>query len=107
MANYSIKHDLYQTVLQTFYEEFDTEDQDKWESLVKNAREQGADESDLLELPSEASDNPEDWFYLYRFICSTELSNQETDEWISEINGTTEIVRRIVDANGKIVVSDD
>ena len=106
MATYTIKHDLYQTVLQTFYEEFDTEDQEKWDWLIKNAQQQGGDESNLSELPAEASDNLEDWFFLYKFVSSTDLSNQDIDEWISERDGTTEVVARIEDADGSVVIEE-
>lgn len=101
MATYTIKHDLYQTVLQTFYEKFDTEDQVKWDGLLKNAQEQGADANDLSEL---ASEKVEDWLYLYKYVNSTDLSHQEEDDWISERDGTTELLMRIEDEDGSLIV---
>ncbi len=64
MPIFKAKQKLVQTVIQLSWEEFDTEDQDQWESLKERVQDQSMD--DLSEFPEEAPSDPSLWFQLFQ-----------------------------------------
>ena len=101
MSTYKASVKLYQTVLQEFWEEFDTTDQVKWESLKERI---SYNDSDYAEsLPELAPEDPELWFDAYKELYYAEYENQESDYWISDAKGSTEYQYELFDQTGNVV----
>ncbi len=101
MATYKASLKLYQTVLQEFWEEFDTADQEKWESLKERINYSDPDFADSL--PIDAPDDPQVWFEAYKELYYPEYENQEADYWISDAKGSTEYQYNLFDDEGNDV----
>ena len=67
MPKFKANQKLVQTVIQLYWEEFDTEDQDQWESIKERVQDQTMD--DLSEFPDEAPSDPNLWFQLFQKVC--------------------------------------
>jgi hypothetical protein len=102
MAIYKVSIKLYQTILQEFWEEFDTNDQEKWDDLKDRISFSDSDYAD--DLPDEAPNDPNVWFEAYQKIDSGEFGSQEPDRWISEENGTTNFDYELFDESGNIIL---
>jgi hypothetical protein len=90
MARYKVTQELTQTVIQTFWEEFDTSDQENWDRLLENAAENLETDDKLDAFPLEAPEDPELWLRLYEHLYYAEYENQEEDNWVSDNKGFTE-----------------
>ncbi len=101
MTIYKASLKLYQTVLQEYWEEFDTEDQAKWESLKKRISDNDSEYADSL--PNEAPDDAQIWFDAYKELYYAEYENQEEDYWISDAKGYTEYQYELFDESGGVV----
>jgi len=89
MAKYKVTQTLKQTVIQEFWEEFDTSDQENWNRLLENAAE-CSDDDEIEEFPLDAPEDPELWLILYKYLYYGEYKNQNEDYWLSDIKGFTE-----------------
>lgn len=103
MATYKASVKLYQTVLQEFWEEFDTADQMKWDSLKARVSDSNSDFAETL--PDEAPEDPEVWFQAYKELYYAEYENQEDDYWISDAEGSTEYQYDLFDDAGNVIAS--
>jgi hypothetical protein len=101
MANYKASLKLYQTVLQEYWEDFDTENQEQWDSLKERIRSSDSDYANSL--PEDAPQDPEIWFEAYKELYYAEYENQEDDYWISDAKGSTEYQYDFFDADGNTV----
>lgn len=100
MAIYKVKQELTQTVIQTYWEEFDVDSQEQWESLKLRA------EVDDDEFPEQAPSDPNQWFELYKKINCIEYGNKEIDDWISDRDGYTEYSFSLEDESGEVIASE-
>lgn len=64
------------TTYEDYWEEFDTTDQKKWQSVLKTAS-YSVDESKLEEFPKTAPADPSIWFDLYSLINEDDLENMD------------------------------
>ena len=64
------------TIIEEYWEEFDTTDQAKWESVLENAS-HSIDESQLEEFSKIAPTDPSIWFELYSLINEVDLENMD------------------------------
>lgn len=106
MAKYKVTQKLVQTVIQTYWEEFDTSDQAKWDDLKESVKDNLHEEA-FDELPEEAPEDPAEWLALYRNLYYLEYANQDDDYWISDSKGTTEYIYIIEDEDGDEVIRED
>ena len=104
MAIFKVKQNLTQIVIQTYWEEFDTENQEEWEAL-KNRVEENTGDS-LEDFPQDSPSDPELWYDLYKKLYYAEYQNKDDDDWISDRKGTTEYSYSLEDADGVEIVSD-
>ncbi len=104
MPKYKMTQQLRQVVIQQYWEEFDTTDQDAWDDLRERVEASGR--SDLDNFPIDAPDDPEIWFQLYLELEYSEYRNQDNDDWISDRNGSTDYFFTLTDENGEEVMSD-
>ncbi len=103
MAIYKAVQDVTKVVTQSYWEEFDTEDQDQWESLRERVQSQSMD--DLSEFPEEAPNDPNMWFQLFQRLSCMEYENAEDDYWVSDIKGFTEYTYELVDSDDNVIDS--
>ena len=103
MPKFKANQKLVQTVIQLYWEEFDTEDQDQWESIKERVQDQTMD--DLSEFPDEAPSDPNLWFQLFQKLSCTEYENAEDDYWVSDIKGFTEYTYELVDSDDNVIDS--
>ena len=106
MAKFKAIQNLTEVVIQTYWEEFDTTDQAKWEEL-KNNVESEFDNDDFEALPNDAPDDPTIWFELYKKLDYREYANQDEDQWVSQYKGTTEYEYVIEDEDGNQIISEE
>ena len=99
MPKFKANQKLFQTVIQLYWEEFDTEDQEQWDSLRDRV------EDDLSEFPEEAPSDPNVWFQLFQKLSCTEYENAEDDYWVSDIKGFTEYTYELVDSDDNVIDS--
>ena len=99
MPKFKAKQKLVQTVIQLYWEEFDTEDQEQWDSLRDRV------EDDLSEFPEEAPSDPNVWFQLFQNLYYAEYENAEEDYWVSDIKGFTEYSYELVDSDDNVIDS--
>ena len=104
MAIYKATQELTQTVVQTYWEEFDTESQEQWESLKSRVEDSGAELDN--DLPADAPSDPNIWFELYKQLYYAEYENQEEDDWVSDRKGFTEYSFSLEDADGEVIASE-
>jgi hypothetical protein len=103
MATYKAVQELTQAVIQTYWEEFDTENQEQWDSL--KARAQDCSGEDLSDFPEEAPSDPNIWFELFQKVYYLEYENQDDDDWVSDRKGTTEYVYELRDSDDNVIES--
>ena len=103
MPKFKAKQKLVQTVIQLYWEEFDTEDQEQWESLRERVQDSASD--DLSEFPEEAPSDPNIWFQLYQQLYYAEYENAEEDYWVSDIKGFTEYSYELTDTEDNVIES--
>ena len=106
MATYKVTQKLYQTVIQEFWEEFDTNDQEKWDVLRSYAEDQ-MDEDEFAEIPEKAPEDPSLWFQLYKHYEVLEYQNSEPDDWVSNRKGSTEYAYILEDSEGEVIQSEE
>ena len=107
MPKYRISLELTQTVIQRYWEEFDTSDQDAWDSLRSRVFDESVDiEIDIDAYPARAPSDPNIWFALYKELHHSEYANQDDDDWISDRNGSTEHEYALEDEEKNIISSD-
>ena len=99
MPKFKAKQKLVQTVIQLYWEEFDTESQEQWDSLRDRV------EDDLSEFPEEAPSDPNIWFQLFQHLYYAEYENAEDDYWVSDIKGFTEYTYELVDSDDNVIDS--
>ena len=99
MPKFKANQKLVQTVIQLYWEEFDTEDQEQWDSLRDRV------EDDLSEFPEEAPSDPNVWFQLFQNLYYAEYENAEEDYWVSDIKGFTEHTYELVDSDDNLIDS--
>ena len=100
MPTYRVKQELTQVVVQRYWEEFDTSDQAAWDELRKRVDPSGLQ---LEDYPIDAPTDPNLWFDLYQSLYYAEYANQEEDDWVSDLNGTTEHNFVLEDSDGNAV----
>ena len=103
MPKFKVKQDLYHTVLLSYWEEFDTEDQDQWDQLLSRVEENN--DEGLDDFPEDAPSDPSVWFQLYQMLYHGEYYNCEDEDWISDRNGSTEQVYQLEDGEGNVIDS--
>jgi hypothetical protein len=90
MATYKFTHTRSWTTSEEYWEEFDTEDQEKWDKLLGYLEE-------VNDFPKKAPKEPEIWFNLYSLLNETDLENQD-----GEFTGdTTEHEFALYDEEGR------
>jgi hypothetical protein len=99
MPKFKARQKLVQKVIQLYWEEFDTEDQEQWDSLRNRI------EDDLSEFPEEAPSDPNVWFQLFQNLYYAEYENAEEDYWVSDIKGFTEYSYELVDSDNNVIDS--
>ena len=104
MAIYKATQELTQTVIQTYWEEFDTDSQEQWDSLKSRLADAGEELDD--DLPEDAPSDPAVWFELYKKLYYAEYENQDDDDWVSDRKGFTEHSYFIEDADGEVIASE-
>lgn len=104
MAKYRMTQLLRQTVIQKFWEEFDTSDQEAWDELRNRINN---DNISLDDFPEEAPNDPSIWFSLYKELYCLEFQNREEDYWISDIKGFTEYDFILTDEKGDDVIYEE
>ena len=104
MAKYKAKQKLVQTVIQTYWEEFETENQEQWEFL--RTRIEDCSGVSLDDYPEDAPSDPAVWFELYKKLYYAEYENQYDDDWVSDRKGFTEHSYSIEDADGEVIASE-
>ena len=100
-----MKQKLIQTVIQVYWEEFDTDDQAHWESLKERVNENSAEIFD--DYPDRAPSDPSIWFDLYQNLYHSEYYEQEDDDWYSDRKGTTQHSFDLEDSDGDLIESTD
>jgi hypothetical protein len=95
---------LRQTVIQRYWEEFDTSDQDAWDDLRNRLEEAGGVE--IADYPTKAPEDPATWFELYKQLYYGEYVNQDEDYWVSDIKGFTEYEYSLTNEKGDEVISE-
>ena len=105
MAKFKVKQKLIQTVIQLYWEEFDTEDQEQWESL--KARIEDSSGESMEDYPNEAPSDPSLWFDLYQNLYHSEYALQDEDDWYSDRKGTTEHSFELENSAGDVIESSD
>lgn len=103
MAIYKAMQELTQTVIQTYWEEFDTESQEQWDSLKSRVADAG---EELDDLPEDVPSDPVVWFELYKKLYYAEYENQDDDDWVSDRKGFTEYSYSVEDADGEVIASE-
>jgi hypothetical protein len=106
MATYKVTQKLVQKVIQIYWEDFDTSDQDQWECLKESLKDI-LREDKFDELPEKAPEDPAKWLALYRKLPRLDYENKEDDYWISDSKGTTEFIFIIQDEDGNEVIRED
>ena len=81
MAIYKFTHTLTWTTSEDYWETFDTDDQEKWNTLLGLLQFDNDDE--VKSFPKKAPKDPEIWFSLYSLLNETYLENQD-DEYTGE-----------------------
>lgn len=104
MPKYKVCYTEFHTVSSIYSDEFDTSDQDKWESL-KAAAEYSLSASDLKKLPSKPPKDPSIWLSLYRQLPKSDYEDHE-DDWTSINHGGFDTTLEILDSKGNIIASD-
>jgi len=99
MPKFKARQKLVQKVIQLYWEEFDTEDQEQWDSLRNRI------EDDLSEFPEKAPSDPNVWFQLFQNLYYAEYENAEEDYWVSDIKGFTEYSYELVDSDDNVIDS--
>jgi len=105
MPKFRITQELRQVVIQRYWEEFDTTDQDAWDDLLSRLESDGA--IDSADYPKEPPNDPAIWFALYKEMNCNEYGNQELDDWVSERKGFTECQFRLTTESGDEVMSEE
>ena len=105
MPKFKARQKLVQTVIQLYWEEFDTEDQEQWDSLKTGVEEGSA--KDVSKFPENAPSDPNIWFDLYKMLNYKEYENAEKDDWVSDCNGFTEYFFELEDSEGNIIESSE
>ena len=103
MTKFRMSQKLVQVVIQNYWEEFDTTDQDAWEDLLSRLNSDGKDISDY---PDQAPDDSAIWFDAYKQIYYAEYENQDDDDWYSDRKGSTEYEFILTDDGGDVVMSE-
>ncbi len=103
MGIYKAFQELTQVVVQTYWEEFDTDNQDQWESLKTRA--ENCSGEDLSNYPSKAPSDPNIWFELFQKVYYLEYENRLDDDWVSDRNGTTEYCFELRDKSDNVIGS--
>jgi hypothetical protein len=93
-----------QIVIQRYWEEFDTTDQDAWDAL--RSRLENNLTIDFADYPENAPEDQATWFELYKALYHLEYENQEEDDWLSDRKGTTEYQFILTDESGDEVMSE-
>lgn len=100
---FKVKKELHQTIIQSYWEEFDTDDQDQWESLKSRVEEAGAE--GIEDYPNQAPSDPSIWFELYQMLDHSDYENCDEDDWVSDREGTTESNFELEDESGDVIDS--
>ena len=103
MAIYKAVQELTQTVIQNYWEEFDTDNQDQWESLKTRAEDCSGE--DLSDFPVEAPSDPNIWFELFQKVYHLEYENEDEQDWVSDRKGTTEYFYELRDGDDNVIDS--
>lgn len=103
MPKFRMTQQLQQVVIQRYWEEFDTSDQDAWDDLRERVESNSAVNLDFF--PLDAPSDPAVWFQLYKELYYLEYENTEEDDWISDRKGTTEYEFNLTDERGEEVMS--
>lgn len=104
MPKFRMTQQLRQVVIQRYWEEFDTTDQDAWDDLRERIESNG---SNVEDFPVDAPSDPEIWFQLYKELYYLEYENADEDDWISDRKGFTEYSFILTDETGEEVMSED
>ena len=101
MAIYKAVQDVTKVVTQSYWEEFDTDNQDQWESLKSRA--ENCSGEDLSSFPEGAPSDPNIWFELFQKVYHLEYENEDEEDWVSERKGTTEYCFELRDHNDNAI----
>ena len=105
MPKFRMTQKLRQIVIQRYWEEFDTTDQDAWDDLRSRLENNGS--IDLADYQEDAPEDPATWFELYKKLYYLEYENNEEDDWFSDRKGTTEYQFTLTDESGDEVMSEE
>jgi len=103
MAIYKAVQALTRVVIQSSWEEFDTDNQNQWEALKARADESTVE--DLSGFPDKAPSDPSVWFELFQKLYHLDYQNKDADDWVSDLEGTTKYVYELRDSNDKVIDS--
>jgi len=104
MPKFRMIQSLRQVVIQRYWEEFDTSDQDAWDDL--RSRLESAGDVEMDDYPTKAPEDPVVWFELYKQLYYGEYENQDDDYWVSDIKGFTEYEYCLTNDKGEQVISE-
>jgi len=105
MSAYKITKMLYETVILEFWEEFDTNDQEKW-NVLRSYAEDAMFEDEFKKIPEEAPEDPSLWFQLYKYYEEHEYLNAEPEDWVSSRKGSTDYTYILEDSQGEVIQSE-
>ena len=102
MVSYKFTRTRSWTTSQDYWEEFNTEDQEKWDTLLDlTSNNFGKVQEEVKAFPKKAPKEPEIWFNLYSLLHDIDLEN-EGGEYVADPD---QIVHEcaLYDENGKYV----
>lgn len=93
-------------VKKTYVEEIDLSSAAQWTALIEKVRTRIDDDFVLDDLPSEPSENLDDWLFLYQFLYSDEYSQTIDGVGMTENQFDCEREWSIQNQNGEVLLSD-
>jgi hypothetical protein len=85
MPKYKFVHTRSWTGFQEYWEEFNVDDQEKWNRVLEDAS-LVTDENKLKKFPKKAPLDPVIWFELYSLLDEESLENPELEDFSDEQN---------------------
>ena len=106
MKNLKIVYTETHQVKKIYVEEIDLRSSTQWKSLIDKVRSRIDDDSYIEDLPTEASDNLEDWLSLFYFLNADEYSQKVEAEDEIETSVICEREWSIQNQVGEILIQD-
>ena len=98
MPIYKAKQILEQPVIQVYWQEFDTDSQEQWESLKDLL-----DDGSSGDYPKKAPEDPGSWFDIFQKLDYSNYVEQEEDDWVSYRDGSTKYSFKLENSEGDFI----